>query len=150
MATGRVKEEVDLILRINHVYRAYRKKLNRVLADHGLSDSQALPVRFIDQLGDGVRQGVLAEHLGVEGPSLVRQIDQLCAGGFVVRREDPADRRGRTLHLTPRGRQLATIVEEISRNLRRRMLASVSDRDLSAALRALTMLDSALAKVEDA
>ena len=48
---------------LNFVSRAYRKVVNRVLATHGLSDSQALPILLLSRLGDGVRIGVLAEHV---------------------------------------------------------------------------------------
>jgi hypothetical protein len=60
--------------------RIYRREVNRALAEHGLSDAKALPVLHIARAGGGLRQGVLAEELGVEGPSLVRILDQLCAG----------------------------------------------------------------------
>jgi MarR family transcriptional regulator for hemolysin len=55
----------------------------------------ALPVLHIARSGGGMRQGHLAEELGVEGPSLVRILDQLCAAGLVERRDDPKDGRPR-------------------------------------------------------
>ena len=75
------------LLRLAHVYR---REVNRCLARHGLSDSRALPVLQITRSGNGMRQGVLAEELGLEGPSLVRLLDQLCAAGLVERRTTQA------------------------------------------------------------
>ena len=145
MSDNRSRDERDLIHLINYVHRAYRKAANRALAAQGLSDSQALPVLFIARLGDGVRPGTLAEQLGVEGPSLVRQLDQLVTAGLVARREDPEDRRAKTLHLTELGRTMAWTIEAMFRDVRARYLSSIPDQDLAAALRTLKSFEAALA-----
>src|SRR5271166_5769145 len=105
------------LLRLAHVYR---REVNRALLAHGLSDSRALPVLQIARSGGGMRQGVLAEELGLEGPSLVRLLDQLSAAGLVERRDDPSDGRAKTLHVTEAGRALAAEIEKILRDLRNR------------------------------
>lgn len=134
---------------LNSVSRNYRKVVNRVLATSGLSDSQALPILFIGRLGDGVRMGVLAEHVGVEVPSLVRQIDQLCAAGLVERRDDPSDRRAKTLHLTETGRARAATIEALFRELRSSMLQSTSDDDLVTTLKVLRGFERSVAGESD-
>lgn len=130
---------------LNSVSRGYRKVVNRVLATRGLSDSQALPILFLSRLGDGMRMGVLAELVGVEVPSLVRQIDQLCAAGLVERRDDPSDRRAKALHLTEAGRARAELIETLFQSVRSRMLSHVSDQDLAIALKALGGFEQAIA-----
>ncbi len=129
---------------LNYVSRAYRKVVNRVLATHGLSDSQALPVLLIGRLGDGVRLGVLAEHVGVEVPSLLRQIDQLCAAGLVERRDDPSDRRAKSLHLTETGRSQAAVIETLFLEVRSRMLGEIGDDDLATTLKVLRGFEKGL------
>ena len=124
--------------------RIYRREVNRTLAEHGLSDARALPVLHIARAGGGIRQGALAEELGVEGPSLVRILHQLESAGLVERRDDPTDRRAKTLHLTPEGDELAGVVEDTVKDLRTRMLAGVADSDLEAALRTMSILEAAL------
>jgi MarR family transcriptional regulator for hemolysin len=124
--------------------RIYRREVNRALAEHGLSDAKALPVLHIARAGGGLRQGVLAEELGVEGPSLVRILDQLCAANLVERRDDPNDRRAKTLYLTPEGQALAVVVEDAVQVVRTRVLAGVSDVNLSTTLRAFTAFEAAL------
>src|ERR1700691_104885 len=91
--------------------RLYRREIDRALEAFGLSDATALPVLHIGHLGDGVRQGALADELGIEGPSLVRLVDRLTIAGLVERREDPTDRRAKTLHLTPAGQNLCDVIE---------------------------------------
>jgi MarR family transcriptional regulator for hemolysin len=91
-----------------------------------------------------MRQGVLAEELGVEGPSLVRILDQLCAANLVERRDDPNDRRAKTLHLTAEGQALAGVVEDAVQVVRTRVLAGVSDVNLATTLRAFAAFEAAL------
>jgi len=145
MTTQRRRNEQELIMLLNTVSRAYRKAVNSVLSTRGLSDSQALPVLFISRLGDGVRLGVLAEHVGVEVPSLIRQIDQLCAAGLVERRDDPSDRRAKTLHLTEAGRNQAVIIEALFLEVRSRMLKKVGDGDLATTLKVLRLFEKSVA-----
>lgn len=54
----------------------------------------------------GVRPSELAELEGVERPTATRTITELVAGGLVVRRADPHDRRSVILQATPRGAQV--------------------------------------------
>jgi MarR family transcriptional regulator for hemolysin len=110
-----------------------------------LSDSQALPILFLSRLGGGMRMGVLAELVGVEVPSLVRQIDQLCAAGLVERRDDPTDRRAKALYLTDAGQAQAALIETLFQDVRSRMLSSVSDDALSTVLTALRGFEEAIA-----
>ena len=124
--------------------RLYRGEIDRALARHGLSEARALAVLYVARLGDGVRHGVLAESLGIEGPSLVRLLDQLCASGLVERRDDPNDGRAKTLHLTRSGRALVKVIEPAANELRARLLAEVSDKDLAATLRVFTVFERAL------
>lgn len=144
MTDVRILSERTFTGAILRLARIYRREVNRALAEHGLSDARALPVLHIARAGGGMRQGVLAEELGVEGPSLVRVLDQLCAAGLVERRDDPADGRAKTLHLTPDGQALAVIAEDTVQAVRSRLLVGVSDDDLAATLRTFAAFEAAL------
>ncbi len=126
--------------------RAYRGAADKALADYGLSQATAWPVILAGRLGDGVRQGALAEALGVEGPSLVRVLDQLVAAGLMERREDPHDRRARTLHLTEAGHALRAQVEDVLVELRRHIFHDVSESDLQACLRVFDAMKVSLGR----
>jgi MarR family transcriptional regulator for hemolysin len=128
------------------IHRAYRAAADKALADYGLSQATAWPVISAGRLGDGVRQGVLAEAMGVEGPSLVRVLDQLVAQGLIERREDAVDRRAKTLHLTAAGHALRERVEAMLVELRRRLFADVDEADLEACIRVFDSLKSTLAR----
>lgn len=144
MTSLRTLDERAFTVGLLRLARTYRREIDKALAGHGLSEARALPVLHIARLGDGVRQGVLAEELGIEGPSLVRILDQLCAAGLVERRDDPTDRRAKTLHLTPEGRSQAAGVEATLDAVRARYLSQISDAELSATLRVLARFEAAL------
>ncbi len=115
---------------------------------HGLSDARAAPLIWVGRLGGGVRQVTLAGHIGIEGPSLVRLLDQLEAAGLVERRDDPEDRRAKTIWLTPEGQALTRRVEHVLMELRERRLQGISDADVAAALRVFQAFDTTAALPE--
>ena len=147
MSQSRIRDEGAFTGSLLRLARVYRREVNRALAEHGMSDARALPVLQLARAGGGMRQGVLAEALGVEGPSLVRILDQLCAANLVERRVDPQDGRARTLHLTADGEALASLVEGALQGVRSRVLSGVSDVNLATTLRAFTAFEAALAAV---
>ncbi len=140
----RVIHERTFTAALLHLARTYRREANRVLADHGLSDARALPIVHIARAGGGIRQVDLAEELGVEGPSLVRILDQLCAANLVERHDDLKDGRCKTLHLTAEGDAVAAMVEDSIHCLRSQLLAEVSEADLAATLRTFAAFGTAL------
>lgn len=72
-----------------------------------LGDNPLTLVQFsvlsIAQDNPGIAQSELAKALGVERPRLVPLIDRLEKLGLAERRQNPEDRRGRMIFLTPDG-----------------------------------------------
>jgi MarR family transcriptional regulator, transcriptional regulator for hemolysin len=124
--------------------RAYRATANQAMAGLGVSQAMAWPLVMIGRQGDGLRQGVLADLVGIEGPSLTRTLDQLVEAGFVERREDPEDRRAKTLYLTDAGSAACEQIETILRDLRNEVYEGVTDADIEATLRVFTALQQRL------
>lgn len=123
--------------------RQWRRLAQEVLVAHDISDAQASPLIHLGRLGNGVRQVTLAGHVGIEGPSLVRLLDQLEAAGLLERRDDPEDRRAKTLWLTPEGRRLVQRIERVLKQLRDKVLREVSDEEIAAALRVFQAIEAA-------
>ncbi|MGF6572355.1 MarR family transcriptional regulator for hemolysin [Paraburkholderia sp. GAS333] len=117
--------------------RKWRRTSHGVLAAFNVSEACATPLLTASRLGSAVRQVTLADHVGIEGPSLVRLLDQLCAAGLMRRDEDPEDRRAKTVVLTDEGRAVTAKMEEELVTLRAQALKDVSRSDLEAALRVL-------------
>lgn len=115
--------------------RQWRRVADLATDRHGISEAKALPLVMIGRMGGEPRQNALAEAVGIEGPSLVRLLDQLEAAGLVARKEDPSDRRAKVLSLTPTGRTVVERMEADLACLREAMFAEVSPSDLEACLR---------------
>lgn len=117
--------------------RKWRRTSDGVLNAYGVSEACAAPLLMVGRLGEAVRQGTLAEHVGIEGPSLVRLLDQLCAAGLARRDEDPGDRRAKTISLTDAGRAVTAQMEADLKVLRARVLKGITRAELETTLRVL-------------
>ena len=62
---------------------------------------------------DGVRPTELAQRLGTSKQAVNPLINDLERWGYLQRRPDPTDQRGRVLSLTDRGRELMTTIKEL-------------------------------------
>ena len=123
--------------------RHWRKICQTTLVNYGISEACAVPLLMIGRLGEGVRQVTVAQAAGMESPSLVRLLDQLCQAGYVCRSEDLQDRRAKCLSITDRGRELVQAVEVELVRLRREVLDGIAPADLEAALRVIRAFESA-------
>jgi MarR family transcriptional regulator for hemolysin len=91
-----------------------------------------------------VRQRDLATALGLEGPSLVRLLDNLERRGLIERREHKADRRIRGIYLTPPGRELQRRVLRVSTSIQQRLFTGVDPDDLATCERVFDIIEGAL------
>ena len=115
--------------------RRWRAIMDMELSRFGLTSATCRPLFYLGELGDGVRPKDLAETLEMERPSLGQLVDRLELQGFVSRRNDPHDRRGKTLHLTPAGREIYQLTADVAQRVRSELLVGVSDAELSACMR---------------
>ncbi|WP_339547985.1 MarR family winged helix-turn-helix transcriptional regulator [Pseudomonas sp. RA_35y_Pfl2_P32] len=123
--------------------RHWRKICQTTLVNVGISEACAVPLLMIGRLGEGVRQVTVAQAAGMESPSLVRLLDQLCQAGYVCRTEDAHDRRAKCLSLTDSGRELVQAVEVELVRLRREVLEGIDPADLETALRVIRAFETA-------
>jgi MarR family transcriptional regulator for hemolysin len=123
--------------------RKWRKLAQLALAAHGISQARAAALVWAHRLGGGIRQISLAGYVGIEGTSLVRLLDELSAADLIVRKDDPNDRRAKTIWLTSKGEQLAEQIEAVLAALRDRVLEGVAPSDIDAALRICNSVDRA-------
>lgn len=115
--------------------RRWRRELDEALGGFGLTDASWRPLVHLGRLGEGARQNDLARSLGIEGPSLVRLLDRLAAAGFLERREDPSDRRAKTLHLTDDGRRLVARLRAVVSDACVDLLEDIDEQDFAACMR---------------
>ncbi|WP_052697760.1 MarR family winged helix-turn-helix transcriptional regulator [Luteibacter yeojuensis] len=124
--------------------RRFLRMLDVRLGDFEVTSATLIPMLLVGRSGGGINQVTLAGQIGVTGPSLVRTLDKLVELGLVRRECDPADRRAKTLWLTPAGEELALQLEARMVQMRREILAEVSEDDVRAALRVHQALNAAM------
>ncbi len=132
--------------------RGWRRALNTMLVEHNLSDATASPLIMLLRHGDLVPQGVLAERVGIEGPTLVRILDGLESDGLICRVPDDSDRRIKLVRLTAEGTKTAERCEASAAALREKMLGDIDPERLSAAfdvLRIIAAKTAAFAEAQD-
>ncbi len=120
---------------IGMLARLWRTELDNRLRPLGLSQARWVLLVHLNEAPDGLAQLELAERVGVTGPTLVRQIDQLENAGLVVRAEHPSDRRSKRVCLTATGREKFKDVHEIAGRLRNEALAGEDPAEVGAMLR---------------
>ncbi|HEY4321578.1 MAG TPA: MarR family winged helix-turn-helix transcriptional regulator [Gemmatimonadales bacterium] len=104
--------------------RAHRGRLSALLAPHGLHAGQELLLLAVWD-APGVRQSQLADHLGVERPTVTRMVQRLERAGMLERRRDPDDARAMLVFPSARSRLIESTV---------RRTWSLLDDELEAAL----------------
>lgn len=112
------------------VARCWRRELDRTLSSHGLSQTMVMPLIVLHRADGPVRQGLIAEEIGVEGPSLVRVVDSLEKDGLISRVCDPSDRRAKMVELTADGEKKAIEIEDILTEVRGYLTAGIEHADL--------------------
>ena len=121
----------NLLLRLGYLTRRWRKILDAEFRSSGLTDATWRPLLHLHILGEDIRQKDLAASLGIEGPSLVRLIDNLIAKGLIERSEDARDRRAKLLRLTPEGLKLVDHIRKTVTGLEDGIFSLFSDDEVA-------------------
>src|SRR5260370_35808556 len=109
----------DFGFRIARIARRLRQAVDSELGAYGLTEATWRPLAYVGRLGEGVRQRELAAALGIEGPSLVRLLDNLERRGLIERREQAGARQSRGIYPTGPRPELQHHVVPISARGRR-------------------------------
>jgi MarR family transcriptional regulator for hemolysin len=135
---------------VANVAREWRRAVDARLQVYGLTEATWLPLLRIARSEAPMRQNELAASLSLDGSSVVRLLDALESSGLVERCEDQADRRAKSLVLTPRGRRTVDQVERVSQEIRDLVLGKASEEDLERSLRLLETVRDRLLSLADA
>lgn len=108
----------ELILQMLRTRMAFRQTLQRVLKRNNVDMTfemlQVMNCLWIEQ---GVSQQYLAEKTAKDKACLTNLITNLEKKKWVVRKEDPTDRRNRRVYLTILGEQLAETVKPLIKDI---------------------------------
>lgn len=141
---------IDFGFRVARIARRLRQAIDAELRLLGLTEATWRPLVYVRRLGDGVRQKELATALSIEGPSLVRLLDNLERRGLIERREDESDRRARGIHLTRAGHDLAVRAAKVGYQIQARLLAKVPAAELEACRQVFDTIERELEERQEA
>lgn len=118
---------IDALL---NTMRVLRRHYDDVARGMGLTMARAQVITVLSR-NEGISQTQLAALLGIETPTLKRQLDALETDGFLQRRPLQGDARKNALFLTERGRD--SQITRFGRKLRSDALDGIDPQDLQAA-----------------
>lgn len=118
-------------LEIARTARQWRARMDERLVPLGLTQAKWVPLRYLAHAGGTLPQRKLVEMTGIEGPSLVRLLDELERLGLVERRDSEADRRTKTIHLTEKVEPILGEIAVLAEGLREDILSGIPPEDLA-------------------
>lgn len=123
-------------------FRIWRNMLEGRLREFGITRAKWTVLSAIVLSGEGRNQNELARQLGIEGPTLVRALDDLENAGLVTRLQSPTDRRAKLIAATQKGRDLAEVLVGETQDVRAQFVSGMSETEI----RRLTTLLEKLAR----
>ena len=139
-------ENQRLVEALLRAMRELRRHYDQSASEMGLTMSRARVVSTLAR-NEGVTQAELATLLGIEAPTLKRQIDALQAQGFVERRGMDGDARKRALFLTDKGRSAR--ISQFMDKVRGQILEGLQPEDAARLTEALEQIADNAAKLNE-
>jgi MarR family transcriptional regulator for hemolysin len=115
------------------VAHAWRTELDRRLRPLGYSHSRWLLLLHLSR-NDGCTHQELAQHMGIEAPTLVRHVDHMEKAGLLKRCGSETDRRVKHLHLSAAGKKVVDHIRSKAAELRKEILSDASKEEIAGAL----------------
>ncbi len=107
--------------------------------EQGLSMTQVFALRYIHRQGE-CNISDLAKALGVSNAAASQMLDRLVQQGYVLRQENPRDRRNKRLMLTPEGQQVLAEITPSRRAVFEEVTKLLSPQETAAVTEALSLL----------
>jgi DNA-binding MarR family transcriptional regulator len=136
-------EVEGIVDRIGSLNKRFRRQMDETLADHGMTRPDWEVLKSLRHHGiDACSPGDLSTELELSSGAVTNRLDRLERGGLIVRRPDPADRRGVKLELTPEGERRwteSTNAQAVKEALLASALTKAEQRELNGLLRKLML-----------
>ncbi|MEQ1863815.1 MAG: MarR family transcriptional regulator [Micropepsaceae bacterium] len=95
-----LEAEIALGWLLHDVHRLFGKDFEDRIKDLGLTRAQWRVLMTLERTDGGQTQTELADLTEIEKAPLGKTLDRLEEGGWIVRKDDPADRRARRVYAT--------------------------------------------------
>ncbi|MDT2602940.1 MarR family winged helix-turn-helix transcriptional regulator [Enterococcus dongliensis] len=103
--------KTDALKQLPIVSRKYIKLIDNYLAPYQLNSSLYYYILKLHDFGD-LPQEKLVQLTGVNASNVTRAIQKLMDSQYVLRKENPEDRRGYVLSLTGTGKEMYQVISE--------------------------------------
>ncbi len=127
----KILKELSLAEQLRRVARLWRNVADKELAPLGLTHPRWTALWKLQNLNDNVSQKALANALEIELASLMRTLNQLEEQNLIVRYSSETDKRVRIVSLTDEGKAMIAKVEARILQIRRDLMAGISEEELS-------------------
>lgn len=132
----------ELVLQLLKTRMSFRQAIQRVLKQNNTGMTfEMLQIMHRLWTIQGVSQQYLAEKTAKDKACLTNLINNLEKKGWVVRQEDPSDRRNRLIYLTPEGEALAHRVKPLLKNIYEQAGRTMNTKQMQACMNQLIMLN---------
>lgn len=105
---------LEIVGRVIVIAQHLEKSVHEALAAHGISLGQFDILATLRRQGPGgeLTPTQLMKSIMLSSGGMTNRLDRLEKAGFIVRKDDPEDRRGVVVRLTEKGRQLTDAATE--------------------------------------
>lgn len=125
-----------------HARNRVRFAMDEAFKPAGITDATWRTLFYLEQCGDSVAQKQLAEVMGIEGPSLVRLLDNLEEKNLIKRCPSKEDRRVKLVRLTSSAQTLLVNLHKTARQVRSELLSEITDEELQVCLKVLERINA--------
>ncbi len=115
--------------------RKWRARVDERLKASDMTLSRFTVLYWVDALPEGASQREIADTVGIEGPTLVRQLHALEAQGLIERVPLENDRRAKCIQLTAGGRAKLEELNDVGMSVAEDYLGKLERRRLPSAIR---------------
>lgn len=140
-STGKPRQRFGAGFLLHDVSRLRRTVFDQRVRPYGITRSQWWVLAHLSRArGQPMSQIELARLLDVGKATLGGLIDRLERSGYVVRGNDEADRRVKTVAITTEGETLISIMEKVGNELNSSVISGIPDADMEVFERSLAQM----------
>jgi DNA-binding MarR family transcriptional regulator len=138
--TDRAPLTRDMFALASYLMRTANLGTFNAIAELDLSVTQLKALCALDAREEEPSLKSLADSMGVSLPTMSRAVDGLFERGFLLREEDPVDRRVKRLRLTDAGRRVPLALNEARLSALHELIGSLGDEQADALAHALSLI----------
>lgn len=136
--------QLDLVRECVLLGRKWRARVDERMKPTGMTLARSTVLYWLSVLPEVVTQRELADTVGIEGPTLVRQLHALESQGLIERVPFDGDRRAKGIRLTDAALPLLMTIKDVTDALCAEHFGKLEKRRLASATRLVRDARSAL------